>query len=39
MLDLNLIRSDKNFVEAALAKKGCIVDLTEVIDADRDRKA
>ena len=39
MLDLNLIRSDKNFVEAALEKKGCIVDLTEVIDADRDRKA
>lgn len=39
MLDLNLIRSDKNFVEAALAKKGCIVDLTEVIDADRERKA
>ena len=39
MLDLNLIRSDKNFVEAALAKKGCIVDLTEVIDADREKKA
>ena len=39
MLDLNLIRSDKNFVEAALAKKGCVVDLTEVIDADRERKA
>lgn len=39
MLDLNLIRNDKNFVEAALAKKGCIVDLTEVIDADRERKA
>ena len=39
MIDLNLIRNDRKYVEAALAKKGAIVDLKEVVDADAERKA
>ena len=39
MIDLNLIRNDRKYVEAALAKKGAVVDLKEVVDADAERKA
>lgn len=39
MVDLNLIRNDRKYVEAALAKKGAVVDLKEVVDADAERKA
>ncbi len=39
MLDLNLIRSDAKKVEASLAKKGCIVDFTETLALDAERKA
>lgn len=39
MLDLNLIRSDAKKVEASLAKKGCIVDFSETLALDAERKA
>ncbi len=39
MIDLNLIRNDRKYVEAALAKKGAVVDLKEVVDADAERKS
>lgn len=39
MLDLNLIRTDAKKVEASLAKKGCIVDFTETLALDAERKA
>ncbi len=39
MLDLNLIRTDAKKVQDALAKKGCIVDFSEVLSLDAERKA
>ena len=39
MLDLNLIRTDKQYVENALKKKGCEVDFTELLEWDAGRKA
>lgn len=39
MLDLNLIRSDAKKVEASLAKKGCMVDFSETLALDAERKA
>ena len=38
MLDIKLIAEDPRKVEAALAKKGCIVDFTEVLSWDAERK-
>jgi len=39
MLDINRIKQDKQGVEEALAKKGCVVDLAPVIAWDNERKA
>ena len=39
MLDLNLIRSNPEKVDASLAKKGCTVDFTELLAWDAERKA
>ena len=38
MLDLKLIIEDPEKVKAGLAKKGCIVDFTEIISLDKERK-
>ena len=38
MLDLNLIRNDAQKVADALAKKGCIVDFSELLGWDAERK-
>ncbi len=38
MLDLKLITEDPEKVKASLAKKGCIVDFTEIIALDKERK-
>ncbi|MDR2657894.1 MAG: serine--tRNA ligase [Oscillospiraceae bacterium] len=39
MLDVNQIRREPEFVAAALKKKGCIVDFTEWLGWDADRRA
>jgi len=39
MIDLQLIRKDSASVAAALAKKGAIVDFTELLDWDKERRA
>ena len=39
MLDLNLIRSNPEFVRAALQKRGCDLDLGELLDWDARRRA
>ena len=39
MLDINRIKADPAGVAAALAKKGCEVDFSEVIAWDNERKA
>ena len=38
MLDINLIRNNPNGVAERLAKKGCVVDFTEFLGWDNDRK-
>ena len=38
MLDLKMIADNKEKVEAALAKKGCVVDFTEVLGWDNERR-
>lgn len=38
MLDINLIRNNPNGVAERLAKKGCVVDFTEFLSWDNDRK-
>lgn len=38
MLDLNLIRENPKKIEAALAKKGCYVDMSVVLKLDEDRR-
>lgn len=39
MIDLQLIRKDSASVAAALAKKGAIVDFTELLEWDKERRA
>ena len=39
MLDQNLIRTNPDYVREALAKKGCIVDFTEFLGWDAERRA
>ncbi|MDR2634698.1 MAG: serine--tRNA ligase [Clostridiales bacterium] len=39
MLDINLIRNDADAVAKALAKKGCSVDFTELLQKDAARRA
>ena len=39
MIDLQLIRKDSDSVAAALAKKGAIVDFTELLEWDKERRA
>jgi len=39
MLDQNLIRTNPDYVREALAKKGCIVDFTEFLALDAERRA
>ena len=38
MLDLKMIAENKEKVEALLARKGCVVDFTEVLGWDNERK-
>lgn len=38
MLDINLIRNNPTGVAERLAKKGCVVDFTEFLEWDNDRK-
>ncbi len=38
MLDINLIRSNPEFVKAGLAKKGCDADLDQLLDMDQKRR-
>ncbi|MCR4726518.1 MAG: serine--tRNA ligase [Clostridia bacterium] len=39
MIDLQLIRNDSESVKAALQKKGAIVDFTELLEWDKERRA
>ncbi len=39
MLDINLIRSNPEFVKAGLAKKGCDADLDQLLEMDQKRRA
>ena len=36
MIDFNLIRNEREKTEAALAKKGCVVDLKPVVEWDAE---